>query len=70
MREMNIRLILADYDGVIARSSDQILLQISYQEICKHRYVPFADYRKMYQCLQPTPPAMQLDFLLHAFGQS
>ena len=70
MRDMNIRLILADYDGVIARSSDQILLQISYQEICKHRYVPFADYRKMYQCLQPTPPAMQLDFLLHAFGQS
>ena len=70
MRDMNIRLILADYDGVIARSSDQILLQISYQEICKQRYVPFEDYRRMYQCLLPTPPAMQLDFLLHAFGQS
>ncbi len=70
MRDKNIRLILADYDGVVARSSSQILLQISYQEICKHRAVPFDEYRKMYQCLLPTPPAMMLDFLLHAFGQS
>ncbi|MBP8773259.1 MAG: hypothetical protein KBH25_08305 [Aeromonadaceae bacterium] len=70
MREKNIRLILADYEGVVARSSSQILLQISYQEICKHRDVPFDDFRKLYQCLLPTPSAMMLDFLLHAFGQS
>ena len=70
MRDTNIRLILADYEGVVARSNSQILLQISYQEICKHRVVPFDDYRKMYQCLLSTPPAMMLDFLLHAFGQS
>jgi beta-phosphoglucomutase-like phosphatase (HAD superfamily) len=60
--------IVADFDGVLAHSNTQLILDVSYKVISKYHNYDYDTFKSIFSSLVPFPLYKSVDFLLEAMG--